>query len=102
MSDKLTEMLKNKLERINPDAAALVEESLAEYLKPTDMLLEHINTVEMIRQLCRKYGVVAGIAMETPIEIHGTQEQLEQIWEELSEQDVDASLGDGILDISVL
>lgn len=102
MSFELEELLREKLASVNPDAAALVEESLEEYLKSTDMLLDHINTVEMIRQLCKKYGVVAGIAMETPIEIHGTQEQLEQLWEELDEQDVDASLGDGILDINVL
>lgn len=84
MSNELTEMLKNKLERINPDAAAQVEVALDDYLKSTDMIQKHIDNMLLVQKVLKKYGVIAGICMETPIEIHGTPEQLMNICGELN------------------
>jgi hypothetical protein len=102
MSSELTEMLKNKLERINPDAAAQVEEELNSYLKSTDMIQHHIDRMLLVQKVLKKYDVVAGICAETPIEIHGTPEQLMNICGELNEHVSTMDLSDEELYIEVL
>lgn len=102
MSIELAELLKNKLERINPDAAAQVEAELDSYLKSTDMIQHHIDNMLLVQKVLKKYGVIAGICMETPIEIHGTQKQLMDICGELNGHVSSMDLTDEELYIEVL
>ena len=102
MSNELTGMLKNKLEKINPDAAAQVEEQLNNYLASTDMLQHHIDRMIKIREACKKHGVIAGIVMETPIEVHGTHKQLQDVCADINEYVENMNLADDSLDIEVL
>lgn len=95
-------LLKKRLEALNPNAAAQVEEQLDDYLASTDMLQHHIDNMIKVHEACKKHGVIAGIVMETPIEIHGTLKQLQDVCADINGYVESMNLADDSLDIEVL